>query len=401
MVNYQAIEEAYYQVKEFIYHSPCMMSQSLSLLTGSQVYLKLENLQMTGSFKERGAVNKLRTLSPEELERGVIAASAGNHAQGVAYHANRLGAKATIVMPETTPLTKVVSTRKHGANVILSGQGYDDAYDDAIMRQQQEGYVFIHAFDDEKIIAGQGTVAMEIIDDGIEPDAVLVPIGGGGLISGISIAIKEKYPHCKIIGIQTENAPAMKRSIEAGSILPMKPKASLADGIAVKSIGHRTFPIVQRYVDDIVLVDEEEIAAAILTLLENEKSLVEGAGAATYAALSYHDLHLKGKKVVLIMSGGNIDINILSRIIERGLIKDCRMSKLRIELLDTPGQLATVSDIIGRHRANVMEVYHNRSFMNSGMGRTFMDITIETRGKDHLEEIVQGLSVRGYTVQTI
>jgi threonine dehydratase len=401
MVTYQAVEEAYQQVKKFIYHSPCMMSKSLSLLTGSQVYLKLENLQMTGSFKERGALNKLRTLSPQELEKGVIAASAGNHAQGVAYHANRLGSKATIVMPETTPLTKVISTRKHGANVILCGQSYDDAYDEAIMRQHNEGFVFIHAFDDEKIIAGQGTIAMEIIEDGIEPDAVVVPIGGGGLISGISIAIKEKFPQCKIIGIQTLKAPAMKRSLDAGSILPMKPAATLADGIAVKSVGHITFPIVKQYVDEIVLVDEEEIAAAILTLLENEKSLVEGAGAATYAALAYHDLNLKDKKVVLIMSGGNIDINILSRIIERGLIKDGRMSKLRIELLDTPGQLATVSEIIGRYRANVMEVYHNRSFMNAGMGRTFMDITIETRGKEHLHEIVQALIDRGYTVQTI
>lgn len=279
MITLRDVDEAYQAIRNAIYHSPCVLTQSLSQLTGCQVYLKLENLQMTGSFKERGALNKLLHLSETERARGVIAASAGNHAQGVAYHARQLGSKAIIVMPEATPLNKVTSTRRYGAEVILTGRNYDEAYEEAISKQQSEGLNFIHAFDDEKVMAGQGTIALEIHADGIDPEAVLVPVGGGGLISGIAVAVKELYPRCRVIGVQTKQTPSMKYSIEAGRIIPMKSKPSLADGITVKSVGHLTFPIVQKYVDDIVLVDEEEIAAAILTLLETEKTLVEGAGA--------------------------------------------------------------------------------------------------------------------------
>lgn len=401
MITLRDVEEAYQAIRDAIYHSPCVLTQSLSQMTGCRVYLKLENLQMTGSFKERGALNKLLSLGEAERARGVIAASAGNHAQGVAYHARKMGGKAIIVMPEATPLNKVISTRKYGAEVILTGRNYDEAYEEAVSKQQQEGLHFIHAFDDEKVMAGQGTIALDIHADGIDPEAILVPIGGGGLISGIAVAIKELYPRCRVIGVQTRQAPSMKSSIAAGRIIPMKSKPTLADGIAVKSVGHLTFAVVQQYVDDIVLVDEEEIAAAILTLLETEKTLVEGAGASTLAALAYHDLDLQGKRTVLVLSGGNIDINLLSRIIERGLIKDGRMVRLRVELMDTPGQLAIVSACIARHRANVLEVYHNRSFMNAALGKTFLDITLETRGGDHVEQIISALGGEGYTVQKL
>ena len=401
MLTLKNVEEAYQAVLGEVYHSPCVMTQTLSQITGSKVYLKLENLQMTGAFKERGALNKLLTLTQEERERGVITASAGNHAQGVAYHARRLGGKAIVHMPVGTPLNKINATRKHGAEVVLIGRNYDEAYEEAIARQQQEGLNFIHPFDDELIMAGQGTMALEIIKDGIEPEAVIVPIGGGGLISGIAVAIKETYPNCKVYGVQAKCAPAMKFSLDAGRIVPAKSTPTLADGIAVKSVGHLTFPIIQKYVDDVILVTEEELAAAIMTLLEVEKSLVEGAGAAPLAALAYHDLPLKDKKTVLILSGGNIDVNLLSRIIERGLIKDGRMVRLRIELQDTPGQLSIVSSCIARHSANVLEVYHNRSFMNAAMGKTFLDITLETRGSDHVQEIVQALQSEGYSVQQL
>ncbi len=401
MLTQKQIEAAYQVIKGEIYHSPCVMTRTLSRITGSKVYLKLENLQMTGSFKERGALNKLAGLSSEELNHGVIAASAGNHAQGVAYHANRLGGKSTIIMPEGTPLNKINATKKYGAEVVLYGKTYDEAYEEAIQRQQLEHLNFIHAFDDVEVMAGQGTIGMEICLDGIDPEAVIVPIGGGGLISGIAVAIKEKYPNCKVYGVQAAQAPAMKFSINAGRIVPMKTSPTLADGIAVKSVGHLTYPVIKKYVDDIILVSEEEIAAAIMTLLEIEKSLVEGAGASTLAALAYHDLPVKDKRTVLILSGGNIDVNLLSRIIERGLIKDGRMVRLRVELQDTPGQLAIVSQFIAQQSANVLEVYHNRSFMNAAMGKTFLDITLETRGSEHVKQIMQFLENEGYAIQQI
>ncbi|MBD3266181.1 threonine ammonia-lyase [bacterium] len=401
MITLDDVKAAHANVKPQIYHSPCMLSQTLSKLTGSQAYLKLENLQMTGAFKERGALNKLLSLTEAERQNGVIAASAGNHAQGVAYHAARLGIKATIVMPEGTPLNKINNTKKHGAEVLLYGRNYDEAFEEAIYKQQKEGFHFIHAFDDELVMAGQGTIGMEIVEDGIEPDAVLVPVGGGGLISGIAVAIKEQYPNCKVYGIEAKEAPSMKVSLEAGKIMPVKTMPTLADGIAVKSVGQSTFPVIQHYVDDIVLVDDEEIAAAIMTLLEVEKTLVEGSGATPLAALAYHDLPLKNKRVVMIISGGNIDINLLSRIIERGLIKDGRMARLRVELKDTPGQLAIVSNCVAKTKANVLEVYHNRSFMNAPMGKTFLDITLETRGSDHLKEITHALEQEGYSIQIL
>lgn len=401
MLQLRDIEDAQQSIRDWIYHSPCVRTQSLSQACGCHVYLKMENLQMTGSFKERGALNKLRSLDPAVLQRGVVAASAGNHAQGVAYHANRMNCPSIIVMPEQTPLNKVASTRRFGAKVTLRGRSYDEAYKEALSMSETEGLPFIHAFDDYKIMAGQGTIGLEILEDNVWPDAVLIPIGGGGLISGIAVAIKERLPRCQIIGVQMQRSPGMKRSLEAGQVTDVESLPSLADGITVKRVGELTFPVVQRYVDDIALVDEEEVAAAILTLLETEKCLVEGAGAAPLAALTYRDLGLSGKRVALVLSGGNIDMNQLSRIIERGQIKDGRMAKLRIELQDSPGQLAKVSACIAEYRANVLEVYHNRSFFDGPLGGAYLDITVETRGRDHVEEVQRALEDRGYRVQPL
>lgn len=395
----QSIEDARAAIRPYIYHSPCVRSAFLSDSLECDVYLKLENLQMTGSFKERGALNHLRGLNPAVIRRGVVAASAGNHAQGVAYHANRLGSQGVIVMPEATPLTKVTATRRFGARVVLHGATYDDAYREAQRICEEEGLPFVHAFDDYSIMAGQGTIGLEILDE-VQPDAVLVPIGGGGIISGIATAIRERLPSCSIIGVQTQRVPSMKEAVDTGKRTTIVGGGTLADGIAVKCPGELTYPIVQRLVDDIVLVDEEEIASAILTLLETEKCLVEGAGAVPLAALTYRNLGLQGKKVVLVICGGNIDMTMLSRIIERGLIKDGRMAKLHIQLRDAPGQLAVISECIAHFRANVLEVYHNRSFGGGTLGQTFLDITIETRGIEHIQEIVAALQNLGYEVNT-
>ncbi|MDP8243446.1 MAG: threonine ammonia-lyase [Candidatus Hinthialibacter antarcticus] len=400
MLTLQDIRDAHARIHESIYRSPCVPSQTLGDITGSRVLLKLENLQMTGSFKERGALNTLLQLSPEERSRGVVAASAGNHAQGVAYHAARMKSRSVIVMPENTPLTKVTSTKRFGAEVILHGVNYDEAYGRALELAEERGYVLIHPFDDERIIAGQGTVGLEILEDA-QPDAVIVPIGGGGLISGVACAIKEQRPECKIIGVEAANAPSMKAAVEAGYPVDVPVYASIADGIIVKQPGVHTLKAAQKYVDEIVVVEEEEIAAAVIMLLDIEKTVVEGAGAVGLAALMFRSLNLKGKRVVIVLSGGNIDLNLLSRIIERGLIKDGRMAKLRIELLDIPGQLAIVSDCVSKLKANVVEVYHNRSFFDAPLGKTYLDVTLETRGRDHIEEVAAALRHMGYKVQTI
>ncbi|MBI1388064.1 MAG: threonine ammonia-lyase [bacterium] len=397
----QDIQDACRAISGAVYHSPCVPSKSLSAMTGCEIFLKLENLQMTGAFKERGALNKLLKLSADERARGVIAASAGNHAQGVAYHASRMNTRSTIVMPENTPLTKVTSTKRYGADVVLHGVAFDDSYHHALALAENHGYVFIHPFDDPAIMAGQGTIGLEVIEDAPGLDAVIVPIGGGGLISGIATAVKEKAPQCRVIGVESAHAPSMKNAVRLGYVEPVEVHASIADGIVVKQAGVRTLSVVRRYVDDIVLVEEEEIAAAIIVLLDIEKTLVEGAGAVPLAALMFKELGLRGKKVGLILSGGNIDLNLLSKIVERGLIKEGRMARLRIELLDIPGQLASISACISKHRANVIEVYHNRSFADVPLGKTYLDITIEARGREHTQEIVESIRQMGYRVQCI
>jgi threonine dehydratase len=396
VVTLHDIERARARIKDDIYMSPCAHSETFSKLTGNKVYFKLENLQMTGSFKERGALNKILTLSDEEKARGVIAASAGNHAQGVAYHATRKGVKSTIVMPAAAPLVKVTRTKEYGAHVVLHGASYDEAFEEAWRRREAEELTFIHAFDDDAVMAGQGTVGLELLEQNPYLEAVLVPIGGGGLISGIAVAMKEINPRVRIIGVQTTRLPSMVRAVSEHAPVTLPAAVTIADGIAVRKAGARTLPVVAKYVDDIVTVDEEEIANAILLLLEREKTVAEGAGAAAMAALVQGRANLHGKKVAVVIGGGNIDVNMLSRIIERGLVKDGRLVRFRVRIPDHPGGLHKLTGEIASVRANIQEVIHNRAFSRVDLGETAVDITLETRGAEHIEKLVQVFRERGY-----
>lgn len=399
MIGIREIEEARTRIDEFILRSPCAKSEWFSNLTGARTFFKLENLQMTGSFKERGALNKILTLTPEERSRGVIAASAGNHAQGVAFHAGRLGIPATIVMPDHTPLIKVENTRSFGARVILSGGNFDEAYAEALRVQEREGLTFVHPFDDHMIIAGQGTIGLELLEQIPDLETVIVPVGGGGLISGIAVALKESRPGIKVIGVQTAALPSMKRSLEAGEPITVPPGRTLADGIAVKKPGSLTLRYVRKYVDDIVLVSEEEIANAILLLLEREKSVAEGAGAAAVAALLNGKVpSAVGTRTAMVVSGGNIDVNVISRVIDKGLVKEGRLVRLVIQIEDRPGGLARLLALVAEYAANVMEVHHDRAFGKSTFGNTEVEITLETRGRAHIEDLKIGLERAGYSV---
>jgi len=400
MVTLEEVRQARQRIQDQIYLSPCARSETLSRLTGCSAYLKLENLQMTGAYKERGALNKLLTLSAEERARGLIAASAGNHAQAVAYHAGRLGVPATIVMPEQTPLLKVANTRSHGATVELAGSSYDEAYAEARRLEVSRRLTFVHPFDDPAVIAGQGTVGLEILEQVPDVEALMVPVGGGGLVSGIAAAVKALRPAIKVIGVETEVLPSMLASLEEGHLVTIEPASTLADGIAVKRPGELTFEHVRKLVDEIVTVSEEEIASAILYLLEREKTVVEGAGAVGVAALVNKKVRLEGRKVVSVISGGNIDVNVVARVIERGLVRDGRLVRVNVALLDKPGQLARVSQVIAAHKANVIEVHHSRAFSDR-FGDTTLQLTLETRGTDHVEEILRALRERGYTVRRI
>jgi threonine dehydratase len=399
MVTLDDVRAALGRIRDRIYLSPCARSETFSRLTGTEAYLKLENLQMTGAYKERGALNKLLRLEPAERDRGLITASAGNHAQAVAYHAGRLGITATIVMPEPTPIMKVANTRAHGARVVLHGANYDEAYAEARRLEQVERLTFVHPFDDPDIISGQGTLGLEILGQEPETDVIVVPIGGGGLASGVGVALKALRPKARLVGVETEVLPSMLQAVEAGSPVTLEPANTIADGIAVKRAGDVTLEHVKRYVDDIVTVSEEEIASAILYLLEKEKTVVEGAGAVGVAALMQRKVRgLEGKRVVTVISGGNIDVNLVARVIERGLVKDGRLVRISVALQDKPGQLARVSSIVATQRANVIEVHHTRAF-SYRFGDTTLQLTLETRGPDHVEEILRALRERGYHVQ--
>jgi threonine dehydratase len=368
----------------------------LSALTGQQVYLKLENLQMTGSFKERGALNRIAMLTPEQASRGVIAASAGNHAQGVAYHATKRGIRALIVMPLTTPLVKVTATRDFGAEVLLHGANYDEAFTEAMRQCDEQKLTFIHPFDDPDVMAGQGTIGLELLEQVPQLEAVVVPIGGGGLIGGIACAIKETRPDIRIVGVQTSRLPSMAAAVEAHRPVTIDPATTIADGIAVRRAGDLTLPMVERYVDEIVTVDEDEIASAILMLLEREKMLAEGAGAAALAALLQHRTTLHGAHTAVLVCGGNIDVTLLSRIIERGLVQDGRLIRLRIHLLDRPGALHELTRLIASHRANIVDTLHNRTYYGVNLGDTVIDITMETRGREQVSELLEALTAEGY-----
>jgi threonine dehydratase len=380
-----------------IYKTPCARSEMLSRMTRQSVFLKLENLQMTGSFKERGALNKIATLTPAQAKKGVVAASAGNHAQGVAYHATERGIRAVIVMPLTTPLVKVTATRGFGAEVVLHGANYDEACTEATRLCEAEGMTFIHPFDDPLVIAGQGTIGLELLEQVAGLEAVVVPIGGGGLIGGIACAVKESNPKIRVIGVQTSRLPSMLRAVEGHRPVTLEAATTIADGIAVRRAGDLTFPVVEKYVDEIVTVDEDEIASAILTLLEREKTLAEGAGATALAALLQHKTSLpKDTRTAVLVCGGNIDVTLLSRIIERGLVQDGRLIRLRIHLLDKPGALADLTQLIAKHRANIVDTLHNRAYYGVNLGDTVIDITMETRGREQVDELLAALTAEGY-----
>jgi threonine dehydratase len=394
LVDIQAARE---RLNGSIYRTPCARSETLSLQTGRNIFLKLENLQMTGSFKERGALNKIATLTPEQSARGVVAASAGNHAQGVAHHATQRGIHSVIVMPLTTPLVKVQATRGFGAEVVLHGANYDEACEEATRRCEAEGMTFIHPFDDPLVMAGQGTIGLELLEQIENLEAVVVPIGGGGLIGGIACAVKESKPDVRVIGVQTARLPSMKEAVREHHPVTLEPATTIADGIAVRRAGEVTLPVIERYVDEIVTVNEDEIASAILTLLEREKTLAEGAGAAGLAAVLQKRTSLPAfTRTAVIVGGGNIDVTLLSRIIERGLVQDGRLIRLRIHLLDKPGALAELTQIIAAHRANIVDTLHNRAYYGVNLGDTVIDITMETRGREQVEELVAALTAAGY-----
>jgi threonine dehydratase len=336
-------------------------------------------------------------LTPEQAARGVIAASAGNHAQGVAYHATKRGIRALIVMPLTTPLVKVTATRDFGAEVLLHGANYDDACAEAVRLCDEQQLTFIHPFDDAGVMAGQGTIGLELLEQVPQLEAVVVPIGGGGLIGGIACAIKESHPQIRIVGVQTSRLPSMQAAVEAHHPVTVDPATTIADGIAVRRAGDLTFPLVERYVDEIVTVEEDEIASAILMLLEREKTLAEGAGAAALAALLEHRTSLHGAHTAVLVCGGNIDVTLLSRIIERGLVKDGRLIRLRIVLLDKPGALHELTRLIADQRANIIDTLHNRAYYGVNLGDTVVDITMETRGPEHVAELLAALTAEGYS----
>jgi threonine dehydratase len=401
MVTLPDIQAALGRIRESIYLSPCARSEYFSQLSANSVYLKLDNLQRTGAFKERGALNKLLTLTREERAQGVIAASAGNHAQGLAYHAGKHGIRALICMPLTTPLIKVSATKSYGADVVLYGANYDEACEEAIRRGREQHLIFVHPFDDDAVIAGQGTLGLEILQQHPDVEVIVAPIGGGGLIGGIACAVKQTHPGVKIIGVQPARLPSMKAAVAQGKPVTLAPAATIADGIAVRRAGDRTLPLVQKYVDDIVTVDEEEIANAILLLLEREKTLAEGAGAAALAALLNRKVQCTGKKIALLVGGGNIDVTLLARIMERGLVKDGRLVRLRVHLPDYPGALHKLTGILAEHRANIVETSYDRAYYGVNLEDTAIDITMETRGPEHIAELLSALSAGGYVHERV
>ncbi len=390
-VDLLSIKKAYELLSPHIHKTPLIYSDSFSRLSGSEVYLKAENLQKTGSFKVRGAFNKLTRLEPCR----VIAASMGNHAQGVAFAAGSLGLKATIVMPSTASIIKQEATRGYGAEVILHGETFQDSLDYALSRKD---YTFIHAFDDEDIIAGQGTIGLEIFGALEDVDAVLAPVGGGGLISGIAVAGKSLSPKTAIIGVQTASAVSAYQSFRSGKVVEIIPQPTLADGIAVGKIGTKTFGLIERYVDDIIKVSEESIARAVLLFMERKKLVVEGAGAVPLAALLEPGERLKGKKVVLVVSGGNIDFTLIDRIIHKGLVSSGRIGVLKVIADDMPGNLHRLTGIIAGHGGNILNVMHDRLDQSMPIGKTMVILALETRGFAHLREMEEAIKESGFGI---
>ena len=381
-----------------IYRSPCPYSLSLSRLCGAEIYCKLDHLQHTGSFKERGARNKLLLLSDAERARGVICASAGNHALGLSYHGHLLGIGVTVVMPKTAPLVKVTNTRANGAEVILHGDSYDAARTHALALAEQTGKVYVPGFDDPAIVAGAGTIGLEILEDVPGVDAVVVPIGGAGLIAGVGLAMKALKPSVRVIGVEPENAPSFRVSREAGRVVPIVTKPTLADGLAVGEVGKIPFEIALRVVDDLVMVTEEQIAASVLKLVEHEKLVVEGAGAVPLAAALSRTLGLEGKTVVLVLCGGNIDVTVLGRVIERGLAADGRLCRVTADVADSPGGLVRLLNVIAAAGASVKDVEHDRHFGPADVAKVAVRVTVETRDAAHVAELHAALRAAGIVV---
>lgn len=399
-VTLKDIQQAQQRIQDHVYLTPCVRSEILSQMLGCELFLKLENLQITGSFKERGALNKILQLNTEQKAAGVIAASAGNHAQGVAHAARQCNIKATIVMPETTPLAKIQGTQELGASIILHGSSYDEAYDKASQLQQQHGYTLVHAFDDADIIAGQGTIGLELLQQVPDMDSVVVPVGGGGLIAGIATAIKQTNDKIRIVGVEAARMPAMKTSIAAGKVEALRFAKTIADGISVAKVGQHPLQLVKENVAEIVTVEEEEIAHAIMTLLEREKTLVEGAGAVGFAALRHNRINgIKGKKVVVIISGGNIDMIMLSKILERGLGIDGRLVQLKIVVPDKPGNIAELAALIAEQDTNILKMSQNRSASEVELGETEVELLLEAKGWKHVETITELIRKQGYQVK--
>ena len=386
------------KMKGIIHQTPLDFSQTFTDMSHNEVYLKLENLQKTGSFKVRGSINKLTSLSKEELSKGVIAASAGNHAQGVAYSSKMLNIPCTIVMPKGAPLSKIQATKNYGAEIVLEGDVFDDALAHAMELSEKQGFTLVHTFDDDEIIAGQGTIGLEILEQLPDVEAIICPVGGGGLIAGIAVAVKEKNPNVAIYGVEASACPSMAQSLLEKKPITVPSTPTVADGIAVKKPGVRNLEIVEKYVDELVTVDEIEMIRTMFLLLERNKLLVEGSGASSLAALLYEKLNIKGKKVVALLSGGNVDVNFISRIIERGMVEAGRYARFSIIIVDKPGELQRVLTKITEADANILSIHHTRMGRNIYPGYTEIEFAVETKSHEHILDLQKALTAKGYRV---
>jgi len=396
LVTLEDIRRAAQRLRGVIHETPLDYSNTFSQMTGSHVLLKLENLQRTGSFKVRGAYNKVASLSRRQRERGVIAASAGNHAQGLALAAREAGVPCTIVMPQEASMAKVAATRGYGATVLLHGSNYDEAAEHAASLAKEEGMTLVHGFDDDLVIAGQGTIGLELLEQEPELDAVVAPVGGGGLISGIAVALKESRPSVQVIGVQVKAAEAALVSLARGRRVRVAPRATIADGIAIARLGRRPFALMRRYVDQVVTVEEEEVAHAMMLLTERAKLLVEGAGAVGLAALLGAKVALPKKKVAIVLSGGNIDLTLVSQVIHHGLAHAGRYLVVKATIRDRPGRLAALLDCLARARTSVLEVRHRREGLFLDWDRVEVEVTVETRDREHRQEVAQALAEGGF-----
>ena len=399
MLTLSDVQDAAQRLRGEVVQTPCLASRTLSAMAGCEVFLKFENLQFTASFKERGAFNRMAQLSAAERAAGVLAVSAGNHAQGVAYHAQRMGIRATIVMPRFAPAVKVENTRRFGATVVLEGDTFDDARAHGLDLAQRQGLTVVHPYDDLAVAAGQGTIALEMLAVQPQLDTLIVPVGGGGLIAGIAVAAKALKPGIAVVGVQTERFPAAWNAFHSGG--RGSALATIADGIAVRSPGASTVPLMCEHLDDLLLVDEDDIEQAILMLLEIEKTVVEGAGCVGLAALLKHRDRFAGRKVGLVLSGGNIEPLVLAEIIQRGMVKSGRLARLRLDIRDVPGALADVATLLGRLGANIDSVQHQRAFSSLSVERAEIEVVVQTRGAQHIEQVVAAMRAQGYRAEHV